>query len=332
MKLDSTFEMEWIKLYGGNVWYAKPLALCITPDSGFVVSGYKILNNTEMNGWIFKTDKHGNVEWDKQMGGAFDDNIFSICLSEDSTILVALADSYNDYPYVGYPYYRTKIIRLNYQTGQIIWLKTYYHDWKLVGKSIIEDNFGNIYVACDMYEVDTVNNYATGYVGGLLKTDSSGDSIWLRTYTHLPFNQINFEHFIYDIIQTSDNGFLITGSYRTFYPYSEALKTWVIKLDSLGCDTPGCHTAGIPKNVVFVNELKIFPNPSKDHISIELPPSLQDGMLEIRNSEGKLIEINVIHSGKTMKEVSISNYSEGIYIIVLRRAGKFIGVGKFVKK
>ena len=74
----------------------------------------------------------------------------------------------------------------------------------------------------------------------MLKTTANGDSLWCRKYYYLPGQEsVNY---LYDVISTSDNGLIACRYVDLYPPDTGSTDTWVIKLDSIGCDSAGCDT------------------------------------------------------------------------------------------
>lgn len=73
-------------------------------------------------------------------------------------------------------------------------------------------------------------------------------------------------------------------------------------------------------------QIKIYPNPSSSEIQVEVP---QDGLLQIFDMQGRLVESQVL-KGEKQLSITISSYSAGLYLLVfdseLGRVSK-----KFVK-
>jgi hypothetical protein len=75
MKLDSDFEIQWSKVYGGSKGDYLQYGLQLV-DSSYIVTGqsassdHDLQNNYgDTDGWIMKLDPQGNVIWSKSYGG-----------------------------------------------------------------------------------------------------------------------------------------------------------------------------------------------------------------------------------------------------------------------
>jgi len=64
---------------------------------------------------------------------------------------------------------------------------------------------------------------------------------------------------------------------------------------------------------------KIFPNPATDLITIEIPENLFGGSVSVYSSTGKLID--QLNQTSIRKELDVSDWSKGIYLIRIEKAG-----------
>jgi bacillopeptidase F len=79
------------------------------------------------------------------------------------------------------------------------------------------------------------------------------------------------------------------------------------------------------ESIVKKSNLKVYPNPANNYITVEIDNCSQDEFIEVYNSSGKLIKVVKIQSGQ--KLLDISELSSGIYFIRLRNSilsSKFI--------
>ena len=114
--------------------------------------------------------------------------------------------------------------------GDTLWTKTYggpYFDW---GNSVQQTTDGGYIIAggTKSFGIGANNLY-------LIKTNSTGDTLWSKTYS------IIVDDFESSIQQTTDGGYIITGYTYTSGLYSE--KVYLIKTNSIG-DTLWTKTYG----------------------------------------------------------------------------------------
>jgi hypothetical protein len=320
-----------------------------TPDSGFVIGGYQYNPATYHSGdpLILKFNKYGTFLWSRNPGGPYEDGKAMVCLNEDSTftVLTSIGDSIfsNDYSYA-----RICVIKYT-QDGVELWGKKY-------GESIRGTSVSNIkslpdggYICCGRQPIP--DNFDIYQFGWLFRINSAGDSIWFRRYTYseiLPF----YYNSIMDVSLASDRGFIATGQVWDNYP-NDLQRIWVLKVDSLGCDSAGCDTTvGIKEQHGSMETwgqgaLEIWPNPAREQIHVRfymdsLSASWRNGRfykdlgLEIYDIFGRKVkEIDIpspaVEEGQgggwTM---DVSVLPPGIYLVRLRDGQTVRASAKFV--
>lgn len=113
---------------------------------------------------------------------------------------------------------------------------------------------------------------------------------------------------ITDIIATSDGGCLLYGE-KYYYNTDKKTTLYLLKLNVQG---QLVSSDGI---VQETNEVKIFPNPSRDNINISIAQKDELFDLQCIDSQGKVIyscEMQHYHS------LDVSNWQAGIYVFILR--------------
>lgn len=83
-RIDDQGEIVWQKTLGGSR-DDRALSSVQTDDDGFLVAGFTwshdvYINNFfgEQDGWLIKLDKHGNLQWEKTMGGTQNDEFTNL--------------------------------------------------------------------------------------------------------------------------------------------------------------------------------------------------------------------------------------------------------------
>jgi len=77
-------------------------------------------------------------------------------------------------------------------------------------------------------------------------------------------------------------------------------------------------------------DLKVFPNPSNDHIIVSTARFKKDANLVIRNPYGQIVKLSML-SAENVHEIDISDLAAGLYLINLSDQ-KIIGNTKFIKR
>ncbi len=157
----------------------------------------------------------------------------------------------------------------------------------------------------------------------LLKTDFNGNPIWYREYELYPNNSAKSEFVPYDVTTTVDEGFVLTGEYRSAKGnlFSEGCQlATIIKVDSFGCLEPGCQKGDTFTNDTTVSirsvktpVCKVFPNPASTEITITFP---YNGNFQIKlfDPTGLLIKDLIL---KQTTGLNVEKYQNGIYLLYI---------------
>jgi len=102
IKYSASGHLDWWKRYGSvdqnDHDFVTDLRVC--NDGGFVVSGainVKRPNGTKsFNAWIFKTDSDGNIQWNRNYGGYWEDIAQSLIQTSDQGYMVAVSSQSSD--------------------------------------------------------------------------------------------------------------------------------------------------------------------------------------------------------------------------------------------
>jgi len=186
-----------------------------TYDKGFAVS---LVEGTDMNVFrLIKFSINGDTLWSKFP--ASDESNYPLKMHEtyDGGFIVCGLTSENEPD--GDPY----AMKLN-ACGDLQWKKTY-------GNQMNYDYASHILQSSDSNYIVLVKYLSDASRIALFKLDSTGNIIWQNDYTH--HNNSEPE----DLIETSDKGYLITGTTYTPNPGDSSeywLRSMVIKVDSIG--------------------------------------------------------------------------------------------------
>jgi len=205
----------WTHTYGGS-----------NADYGYSVQqtfegGYIVVGNTWSYGnggydvWFIKTDSSGDTLWTRTYGGSNNDYAYSVQQTVDSGYIAAGASNSS-----GNGTGDVYLIKTNAH-GDTLWTRIYggpNPDW---GNSVQQTADHGYIIA------GYTGSYGNGLIDvWLIKTDSSGDTIWTKTYggTGSDYGE--------SVQQTSDKGYIVAG-YTNSYG-SGGADVWLIKTDSLG--------------------------------------------------------------------------------------------------
>ena len=200
---------------------------------------------------------------------------------------------------------------------------------------ILELTDGSL-VACGQQIIpnpDTINFDGPRRITGVItKFSANGDLLWSRNYSHPENNLSNSsEHTLNSIVATPDGGFAAAGWLFPYPPDTGTQDTWVIKVDSFGCLTPGCEVTSVPKIEGAIAQLKIYPNPASDVLNIEITPSAFEHRAHPEEFELKLYDIlgKLVLTKKlfpSTNTIDVSNLKTGVYSYRIGEVSGFIVV------
>ncbi|NOX48390.1 MAG: T9SS type A sorting domain-containing protein [Chlorobi bacterium] len=327
IKTDSMGVFEWHKTYGGY-WAEQGTNVIQTPDGGYLIGGYFWKPGTDhsLDAMVVKTDSLGNEQWTKYFGNPdIDDDMAFVQMAGDGNYLVATV-------------YGEEIITSDERRGRVAIMKI-----DTLGNMISIHKFGPNKIANHIKNFKNNNGHyiTSGYYyvnegllfkGWGLKLSLDIDSIWMFDYTF--FNEQDDRNYLYDITPTSDNGYIAIGSANVGFTQSNM---WVLKVDSMGCDTPGCATGTWVRQIyarIRGEALSIFPNPVTDHFKVSgfKAKGHGNGTIRIYGLQGIKVEEIKIPKNAESTEVDVSAYPKGIYYLQYVCSGRAMGSGKFIKE
>ena len=270
VKLNNSGIIQWQKTLGGtnSDWSA---SIQQTTDGGYIVSCNTTSNDGDVSGyhggrdcWIVKLNSSGTIQWQKTLGGTYNEQSYNIQQTTDGGYIVGSSTYSNDGDVSGYHGGGDCwIVKLN-NSGTIQWQKT------LGGTGIdVSDEGLNIQQTTDGGYVVRSNTYSndgdvSGYHGDwdcwIVKLNNSGTIQWQKTLggTNGDLSE--------SIQQTTDGGYIVAG--LTFSNDGDVSghhgggygDYWIVKIkdDSLNIS-----------NFIVQNNISIYPNTANDHITID---------------------------------------------------------------
>jgi hypothetical protein len=205
LKLDSLGNKQWDKDFGGT--YDDFLgSIQQTADGGFILGGY---SSSGISGdktqptwgstdyWIVKTDSSGIKQWDKDIGGTYDEVLTSLCQTSDEGFILG------GWSYSGIGGDKTQpawgmcdywVVKTD-SLGNKQWDKDF-------GGTSPEDLFGSVLQTADggyliagnsnsPQSGDKSENNLGISQGWIVKTDSSGNKQWDKTIFTLPEGKVS---------------------------------------------------------------------------------------------------------------------------------------------
>ncbi|MFQ5906313.1 MAG: T9SS type A sorting domain-containing protein [bacterium] len=269
VKTDSLGDILWQTTSGGidgDYGYS----VHRTPDGEYVIGGETESFSVGLSDfWLIKTDFLGGVVWDTTYGGAADDHGYSLQPTLDG-----------GYVFVGQSYSfgadaDVYVIRTD-SSGNVLWDTTYGSSSFDVGYSVQQTSDGG-YVIAGRRE-----SLGAGGDVYLIKTDSSGDVLWERTFGG------SSDDVGYSVQQTLDGGYVIAGHTESFGAGGGDI--YLIKTDENGVVGLEEKTSRFNVEGSRIELLQNQPNPL--HTSTEIHFSLGvvgSVTLEIYNASGRLV-------------------------------------------
>ena len=341
IKTNSLGDTLWTKSYGMSVADFGG-SIQQTTDSGYIVSGTRIYGN---EAYLLKSDVSGNLIWKKSYPGGNGSHGFSVKQTADGGYIVIGSQNI-----IGPGIYLVKTDSL----GDTLWTKAYGGDSSESGFSIQLTSDSGYIIA------GVTNSFGAGNNDTyLIKTNSTGDTLWTKTFGTADDERSN------SVQQTIDGGYILAGGSYNFAVGN--YDGYLIKTDANG--NSGCYENGtativeVPTTAVtipsdtglltlstFVNSysgitgsggtihtlcsntvikefaaegtINVYPNPAFDYFTIDINADLFKANIEIRNILGEKIYSAQVKSGN--EKINCKNFSSGIYIVSITNGKKII--------
>jgi hypothetical protein len=230
LKTDSTGNLIWAKTFGG-LSDEQGSDVQQTTDGGFIITGYTSSFGAGYDDvYLIRTDSIGDTLWVKTFGGTgYNDYAAAVQQTTDEGFIIAgTSESF------GMGYSDVYLIKTN-SNGDTLWTKTFGETfYENHGSSVQQTTDGGYIITGDIRNISAGSS--TVY---LIKTDSTGNSLWTKS-----LGGINGD-LGFSVQQTLDGGYVIAG-----YTYSfgaGAADVYLIKTDVNG-DTLWSKTFGGTSN------------------------------------------------------------------------------------
>ena len=208
---------EWNKTFGGDK-FDYLIGVRQTVDEGFVCAGVKDADSWTEGGkcWLIKTDKNGNLLWERTFGRNGANSAHDIQITSDQGYIIGgVTTSF------GSGSRDIWVIRTD-ANGNEEWNCTFNRNtMDIVYVSLTEINGG--YILCG----DTYSDVSNDLDAWVVKIDDSGHEQWNSTYG---FDR--GREYFNSVESTSDGGYVFTGS--TQNQIAGRYDAWVVKIDEYG--------------------------------------------------------------------------------------------------
>ncbi len=228
VKTDSCGNMQWNKTYGttGDEYL---YSLAQTADGGYALFGQIFPGGAEsamLTGlcdyWLVKTDSAGKMQWNKTYGAPTTREYLSngIQTADGGYAMVG----WNGTAGSGVQKYSSIWLVKADSIGNMQWNKTfgYPNAPYAIGWAVLQARDGG-YAVIGTTRLSGPTGYSSGYI---IKTDSSGNMQWNKTY-----GGTGYESW-WNVVQTPDNGYAAVGV--TNSSGAGGMDLWLVKMDSSG--------------------------------------------------------------------------------------------------
>lgn len=220
VKFKSNGGIEWQKFYGQANKFDKASSVEQTSDGGYIIAGSTIeTNGTQQDGWVFKTNANGTLEWQKSYGTVNNSLEFltSIHQTADGGYIVGGTDAAM----------RCLVLKLK-GDGSVEWQKRLKSGSDTTISQSVKQTADGGFIVATYFQSDSGAAY-----GLIAKLKADGGVEWQRSY-----NGDGGETFS-DIGLTSDGGYVVAGQTDQFTEL-ENPEPWILRLKSDGTVDPSC--------------------------------------------------------------------------------------------
>lgn len=221
MKVTAAGNISWIKTFGVPEQFEMGRKVIVTEDGGYLVIGNtfsKGAGNSDM--YLIKTDREGNLLWDKTYGTAGGEDGFDILATDNGYYLlgnmVDVQTTYNDF----------FLVRTDLQ-GNMQWNRKYGTDTEDIAETIIQLSDGSLVLGgYTRSGVDFVDIYLINVAGdGVMRWEKRFDG---------PETDLASGDVVGGMKPTPDGGLIVAGTQSVNALLGFSGRAWLIKLSGNG--------------------------------------------------------------------------------------------------
>lgn len=347
LRIDSSGDSLWTKEYAADGLQTAEAIIPKSTGAGYLIAGSKVTSPdiSEQSFWIASIDDEGVLLWEQTY-----DELAGL----ESRAVDIKSTANGEYLVVGtFIGSQLAVLRIA-ANGNQIWAKKYILSTADFGLAISEMTDGSI----------LVGGYSTGFAGNvpsLLHLSSIGEEIAQPVIDLVDLGAVT------DIEQTSDGGYILTGSGFSFWYNVDSDNGFILKLDSdlepvwdsllldtrqgsaiLETSDGGYIMSGFDgnslllkkiggmtnsiENTLLENELAVmvYPNPTTEKLIFEIPIDALTRSLSINiyNVDGRLIKSQPMDEG--IEIIPLEGLVAGNYAYVIAANGVVVNSGVVV--
>ncbi|MCB0571796.1 MAG: T9SS type A sorting domain-containing protein, partial [Phaeodactylibacter sp.] len=276
LKLDTLGNLQWSKTFGTTTRDDTPQSVIRTP-SGYIIASIRDNTNSthenfEFRNHIFEISDEGEILWQylspiDELRGLKG----GVIPTSDGGLLVLTGKGIEVYvnPDTGQPRWHSYVFKLN-ASHQEEWgvfvrdsLEAITPNNQL--RAALELGDGSGFVVAGNLVARTPENWF--FSGVAAKISPTGELLWKRYYQHI-IGQ-GPRHYIYDLAQAPDGGFVMVGEVRDTIN-APRQQGWLLKVDEYGCLVPGCQLVSQVESPAqaAAPRLLLYPNPVREQLQV----------------------------------------------------------------
>jgi hypothetical protein len=208
IKTDSGGNKVWDRAFGGLDCEA-PCSVRQTSDGGYIIVGSEDSYGTSVaNVWLIKTDSSGSKVWEKTFGETEECLAYTVEQTSDGGyVLAGVRDTWEP---------DALLIKTD-SSGNKVWDKTFGGTGGDAAAAVQQTPDGGYILA------GGTESYGAGSVDvWLIKTDSSGNKVWDKTFGGAE------DDWAWSVRRTSDGGYILAGGTESYG--AGAMDVWLLKL------------------------------------------------------------------------------------------------------
>ncbi len=289
IKTNAEGDSIWSKSYGG-ITHEAGYSVQQTDDDGYIITGVALegISNLNRNVWLIKTNPNGDTLWTKVIGTYMHDD-WSHCVQQTEDGGYVIVGETTSFGAGGYDIW---LIKTN-PAGDTLWTKTFGGSTDDYGYSV-QQTSDEGYIVTGYTESFGAGNFDLW----LLKTDSSGDTLWTKTLGGIQAD------YGYSVQQTMDGGYIVTGVTLSYG--LGANKIWLIGIAS--------GTTAIEENTEA--DFEVYPNPTNGKFYVSSTGFHVDiNKVELVDMFGKVVKSFSGNFNAENMEFDVSDLSAGVYFL-----------------